>query len=514
REAEYTESLKCKDEIIEELRDQLTREISVREKLELQTHELEQQVQLLSEKVAKVQSLLSETERELDQSNINQRELGRITESQQMQLKQELDLLRVRCNDLTEKLYQSEKTAKTLKTKLGRVKSQSLKDRQIESDVICKIHDLEEKISRFDKSPLSPSSTTSGASLSLPPSASLPTSPTESTPGAVTSPGGGNTPGGRDGGIINVIMKLNDLDQRVEKVTESLWFRRGELEDYVGECQNCKILEMEVRERDERLEVLEGNLKKLELEFDKKMQELREFVKEQPPSSQEASPSYHQATNKYQVEIEQLRNLCAKGLEAMENSHRRMIMELEEKHRRELQNLRIEKEQELAEETKATLSALDAMRKNHQLELQREMAKFKEEFMRKFQCNQDLSDLHREHEEELYEVKTEILRLTEKYSLKCVEASKLEETITYLKSQLNEAKRKMIEMEASDFQSCISSVSKVDPSTRPQPKPRTSRQQLQPVEQALPPPPPLQPQQVVPLAAALSPQEIKDQGIP
>ncbi len=35
REAEYAESLKCKDEIIEELRDQLTREISVREKIEL-----------------------------------------------------------------------------------------------------------------------------------------------------------------------------------------------------------------------------------------------------------------------------------------------------------------------------------------------------------------------------------------------------------------------------------------------------------------------------------------------
>lgn len=40
----------------------------------------------------------------------------------------------------------------------------------------------------------------------------------------------------------------------------------------------------------------------------------------------------------------------------MENSHRRMILEVEEKHRRELQNLRVEKEQELADETKATLS--------------------------------------------------------------------------------------------------------------------------------------------------------------
>lgn len=304
REAEYAESLKCKDEIIEELRDQLTREISVREKIELQAHELDQQVQLYSEKVAKVQNLLNETERELDMNSLNKRELTRITEAQQMQLKQELDLLRLRCNDLTEKLYQSEKTAKTLKTKLGRVKSQSLKDRQIESDVISKINDLEEKISRFDKSPLSPSSTTSGASLSLPPSASLPTSPTETTPILGASP---STPTGRDGGIINVIMKLNDLDQRVEKVAESMWFRRGEMEDYVGECHNCKILEMEVRERDERLEMLEGNLKKLEMEFEKKMQELREFVKEQPPMPQETSPSFTQSTNKYQVEIDQLR---------------------------------------------------------------------------------------------------------------------------------------------------------------------------------------------------------------
>lgn len=57
-----------------------------------------------------------------------------------------------------------------------------------------------------------------------------------------------------------------------------------------------------------------------------------------------------------QAKIVFVQNLCAKGLEAMENSHRRMIMEVEEKHRRELQNLTIEKEQELAEETKATLS--------------------------------------------------------------------------------------------------------------------------------------------------------------
>lgn len=40
--------------------------------------------------------------------------------------------------------------------------------------------------------------------------------------------------------------------------------------------------------------------------------------------------------------------------------------------------------------------------------------------MSKFSTGQDLTDLHREHEQELTEVKDEILRLSDKYSLKCV----------------------------------------------------------------------------------------------
>lgn len=60
---------------------------------------------------------------------------------------------------------------------------------------------------------------------------------------------------------------------------------------------------------------------------------------------------------------------------------------------------------------------------------------------------------------ELTEVKEEILRLSEKYSLKCVEASKLEETISYLKTQLNEAKRRILDLEGSEVQSIISCAS-------------------------------------------------------
>lgn len=42
---------------------------------------------------------------------------------------------------------------------------------------------------------------------------------------------------------------------------------------------------------------------------------------------------------------------------------------------------RLEKEQALAEETRATLAALDAMRKAHESEVRREVDKFKTEFL-------------------------------------------------------------------------------------------------------------------------------------
>lgn len=49
----------------------------------------------------------------------------------------------------------------------------------------------------------------------------------------------------------------------------------------------------------------------------------------------------------------------------MEQWHSRTIQELRETHAQEVELLKQEKEQALAEETQATLSALDAMRKAH-----------------------------------------------------------------------------------------------------------------------------------------------------
>lgn len=136
----------------------------------------------------------------------------------------------------------------------------------------------------------------------------------------------------------------------------------------------------------------------------------------------------------------------------MENSHKRMLAELEEKHRRELAALQAEKEQALAEETQATLAALDAMRKAHEAEVQREIAKFKEEFIRKMQSGHDIGAIHKEHEAEMEDIRHEILSLSQKYSIKCLESAALEEKVDSLSKQLSDSSKQVLELEARNKQ--------------------------------------------------------------
>ncbi|XP_059613392.1 protein outspread isoform X2 [Phlebotomus argentipes] len=157
---------------------------------------------------------------------------------------------------------------------------------------------------------------------------------------------------------------------------------------------------------------------------------------------------------RYQSEIEQLRALCEKGLVAMESSHRRIISELEKKHQQELQQVLCEKEQALAEETQATLAALDAMRKAHQSEVQREIARFKQDFMKQFQKGgyNSMAMEHKEKEQELEEVRQEILSLSEKFSMKCVETASLEEKIQHLTRQLLASQQQVQQLKSRDCQ--------------------------------------------------------------
>ncbi|XP_076387068.1 myosin phosphatase Rho interacting protein outspread isoform X2 [Megachile rotundata] len=282
----------------------------------------------------------------------------------------------------------------------------------------------------------------------------------------------------------NVCEKCSQLREQIKKLSE-----------YMNRitCKQCEQLQETIQritaEHNEELETLKRNqerdLMDIKGELDNQRQSLTSQYEQEAASLREkarkleyrlnAMDSEHSAhvnelraayqrsmsaeldtdaetRKRYKEEIKQLRALCEKGLLAMENSHRRIISEMEEKHRQELENLRVEKEQALSEETQATLAALDAMRKAHEHEVQKEIAKFKQEFIKQMQAREDIGVLHKEHEEEMEEIKQEILSLSAKYSSKCVESAALEEKVGSLTKQLAQAQQHIMQLDARNKQ--------------------------------------------------------------
>ncbi|XP_070140040.1 protein outspread isoform X2 [Drosophila kikkawai] len=252
--------------------------------------------------------------------------------------------------------------------------------------------------------------------------------------------------------------KCCDLRQRVEKLSalqqqtetdlqrseQLLEQRESDLAQALEKCasqeheqellvQQRRELSEELGRQQERCRRLEKRLELLEREHGKQLECLREvYHNEHTNVADELS-----FRKRYQTEIEQLRTLCEKGLSAMETSHRRLTCDLEQKHKLEIERLLAEKETALAEETQATLAALDAMRKAHQSEVQREVARFKQEFLRQVQRGEHMrGDGAKLKEEDLEELRLEILSFSEKYSIKCVENAALEEKLHMANSKL------------------------------------------------------------------------------
>ncbi|XP_047528318.1 protein outspread isoform X1 [Vanessa atalanta] len=196
----------------------------------------------------------------------------------------------------------------------------------------------------------------------------------------------------------------------------------------------------------ERARTLQRRLAALDSEYSVQLDSLRAAYQ----SAVAADTHGDSLRARYQQEIEQLRALCEKGLLAMESSHRRIVREMEDKHRAEREQLRLEKEQALAEETRATLAALDAMRKAHESEVRREVDKFKAEFLSR--GAPDLGQLSSRHQQEMEEIRREILSLSEKYSVKCVESAALEERLSAASAQLAHAHNHIMQLDARNKQ--------------------------------------------------------------
>ncbi|XP_039102070.1 TRIO and F-actin-binding protein isoform X3 [Hyaena hyaena] len=109
---------------------------------------------------------------------------------------------------------------------------------------------------------------------------------------------------------------------------------------------------------------------------------------------------------------------CERSLAEMESSHQQVMEELQRHHERELQRLQQEKEWLLAEETAATASAIEAVKKAYQEELSQELSKTRS-------LQQGPDGLRKQHQSDVAALKRELQVLSEQYSQKCLEIEAL-----------------------------------------------------------------------------------------
>lgn len=215
-------------------------------------------------------------------------------------------------------------------------------------------------------------------------------------------------------------------------------------------CQEANH-QREVQQLEAELQAAKNQLQRLQEEQEERIGSLRELYQQKLSQGLEAVDT-EAVRLRCRPEMEQLKRLCEKGLAALEASHGRLVAQLQERHQAEMDRLRAERDRALAEETKATLAALNAMQRAHQEELHREISNFKEDYAQQMRHGLDTECLHREHQEEREHIKQEILSLSEKYSLKCLEKASLEERLQRAGQQLQEANYQVLDLLARNKQ--------------------------------------------------------------
>ncbi|XP_037620659.1 TRIO and F-actin-binding protein-like [Sebastes umbrosus] len=130
---------------------------------------------------------------------------------------------------------------------------------------------------------------------------------------------------------------------------------------------------------------------------------------------------------------------CRARLEAMEVAHRKALQELQEKHAREIGELEEQRDRMLQEESQATAKAVEALRAAHREELEREVEKARR--LAGGAAHVDAS--HRGHMPQADVLHSELDELSERYSQKCLELSRTEQSSLGRETELSHKEREL-----------------------------------------------------------------------
>nr|XP_015215395.1 PREDICTED: myosin phosphatase Rho-interacting protein isoform X2 [Lepisosteus oculatus] len=145
---------------------------------------------------------------------------------------------------------------------------------------------------------------------------------------------------------------------------------------------------------------------------------------------------------KYQKDFENLKATCERGFAAMEETHQKVIEDIQRQHQREICKLLEERERLLAEETAATIAAIEAMKNAHREELE------KTQRSQITGMNSDIEELRKQYKEELQSIHRELEVLSEQYSQKCLENAHLAQALEAERQALRQCQRENQELNA------------------------------------------------------------------
>ncbi|XP_062310748.1 TRIO and F-actin binding protein b [Osmerus eperlanus] len=127
-----------------------------------------------------------------------------------------------------------------------------------------------------------------------------------------------------------------------------------------------------------------------------------------------------------------------RSLEAMERAHRQALEELQKQHGRQTRELEAERDRLLEEETQATAQVMEALKKAHMEELEREV-----EMARRMGGGADPQTLRGQQQAEQQALQRELAALSERYSHKCLALNRAQQSSAEMERQTSLKERDM-----------------------------------------------------------------------
>ncbi|KAF7651054.1 hypothetical protein LDENG_00116690 [Lucifuga dentata] len=122
----------------------------------------------------------------------------------------------------------------------------------------------------------------------------------------------------------------------------------------------------------------------------------------------------------------------------MERAHHQALEELQKQHDRQIRELESERDRLLLEETKATAQVMEALKKVHKEELEREVEK-----VRRLSGVVDSQTMRAQQQAETQALQRELAGLSERYSQKCLALNRAEQSNTEREREISRKEKDM-----------------------------------------------------------------------